>query len=150
MALNPEYPDTTLAYLAGIVDADCSLTIQRVNGQYASFHSKMSVANTDARLVEWLQDTFGGRVHWGAQRNGNRKPLNQWYIHRGEVIYDLLKVVLPYLVIKREQATNLIELCEAKQLHGVGRGGQIAPMEYESQAEYLLEDNKVLNAKGTN
>jgi hypothetical protein len=96
-----------LAYLAGIIDADGSIVLRRGAERQAL---KVLVANTSPDLMDWLQETFGGRVHWADTRpdTGHRivgtKPAGQWVVPRVVDSFRLLTAIEPYLVIKRSKA----------------------------------------------
>jgi len=107
-----------LAYLAGIIDGEGSINITSTkapNSRNVSHALRMSVTNTSEALMVWLIDTFGS----GRQMSRNTNP-GKWatrydwvvYGHQAEVV---LRAVLPYLVIKRDQARLALEF------RGIGR-----------------------------
>lgn len=105
---------TDLAYLAGLVDGEgtvsCSTTINKKGLQV--LHKQLSIFNTNLVLISWITSRFGGVVH-SRQRSTKWKEEHQvkWSATEASVILEL---VLPYLVIKKEQAEIFIALHKTK------------------------------------
>ena len=110
-------------YLAGIVDGEGTITIGRSEyvahrkaegsrpaRQYNSlgFHVKVSVKNTDLRLMKWLKNRFGGEYYDAKSKNPSWKDSYVWH-HAAESKQEFLLAILPYLIIKREQALVALE-----------------------------------------
>lgn len=99
-------------YLAGIIDGEGCLIISRSNrGSYMNYYGRIHVKNTDTRLIKWLVDNFGGNVHTNIPADSAKHAVAySWYFsgdaHDKEV---LLLALLPYLIVKREQAKVLVE-----------------------------------------
>lgn len=111
-------------YVAGIIDGEGTITICRSeyttnrkaeNGRPArqyhttGFSLKISVKNTDLKLMKWLKSRFGGE--WYADKG--KQPINwkssyAWY-YGAESKQDFLLAILPYLIIKKEQALIALE-----------------------------------------
>lgn len=110
---------TDLAYLAGIVDGEgtisCSITTTKKN--HKALHKQLSIFNTNLMLISWITSRFGGKV-FSRVRSSKWKEEHQvkWSATEAVVI---LKALLPYLVIKREQAELFIALHETKNVSGV-------------------------------
>jgi hypothetical protein len=105
-------------YLAGILDGEGTITICRSEymnekmGKYrhgqryltVGFHVKVQVKNTDMRLMRWLKKRFGGEIYPDKSiRPAHHKDIFVWH-HAAESKQEFLLAVLPYLIIKREQA----------------------------------------------
>jgi hypothetical protein len=103
---------TKYVYLAGIIDGEGSLIVSRSNrGSYFNYYGRIHVKNTDYRLIQWLLDKFGGNVHEHLPADLiKHKKAYSWYFsgdaHDKEV---LLLALMPYLIVKKEQAKILIE-----------------------------------------
>ena len=110
-------------YLAGIVDGEGTITIGRSEntaekkGKYrhgqvytsVGFSVKASVKNTDLRLMKWLKKRFGGEFYKDTtNRNPNWKDAYVWF-HAAESKQEFLLSILPYLIIKRDQALVALE-----------------------------------------
>jgi hypothetical protein len=100
------------SYLAGIIDGEGSLIISRSNrGTYMNYYGRIHVKNTDYRLIQWLLDKFGGNVHDHIPSDPIKHAKGySWYFsgdaHDKEV---LLLALIPYLIVKKEQAKVLID-----------------------------------------
>lgn len=108
-----------LAYLAGIIDGEGCLGVykrQDKKGRVMQWPIKLVIANNSERLMKWLVVNFGGRYY---ERKGERENNLKWkkgYLHvLGErKLTTLLPKVLPYLVIKQEEAQSVMEAMDIK------------------------------------
>lgn len=109
------YPPIILAYLAGIIDGEGSISA----GSYAftkvgtpQFTTYLSVTSTDKVLVEWLSENFGGKFHAYKKsqiaHNSTRLPY-RWQI-TGNRLLDICNQVLPFMVIKGKQIEIMIKM----------------------------------------
>ena len=105
-------------YIAGIVDGEGTITIcrseydsvkkDRNNKVYhkIGFHLKVSIKNTDERLMKWLKSRFGGEYYGdnsSSEEHPTWRPRFVWH-HAAKDKEPFLLSILPYLIIKREQA----------------------------------------------
>lgn len=96
------------SYLAGIVDGEGSIGIscsQREDRgcSYKQYELFISIRNTDVRLMKWLIEHFGG-VYYANPVEKGWKPSWHWR-PKGHKNKELLLLgLLPYLVLKRDQA----------------------------------------------
>ena len=105
-----------LAYIAGIIDGEGCIAVSKVvrnthkSGYVYQLH--LVVTNTDRRLLEYLKETtLLGSISIHAHAAESRSPAWAWSV--GSVpARRLLEKVMPYLVIKREQAALAIEFHE--------------------------------------
>lgn len=115
---------TDLAYMAGIMDGEGSFSISKVTlrtvagNPYFGYDCKIMVGNTSEVLIKWIAERFGGvyRVsvshvsklarQWGQSQC---KPCYRWTCegYRNQELF--LLAIIPYLVIKREQAKVALE-----------------------------------------
>jgi hypothetical protein len=130
---------TKFVYLAGIIDGEGSLIISRSNrGSYMNYYGRIHVKNTDYRLIEWLLAKFGGNVHEHIPSDPiKHAKAYSWYFsgdaHDKEV---LLLGLMPYLIVKKEQAKILIEFFRMT--------GEVNP----AKREVLYQKNSTLNRRG--
>lgn len=126
------------AYLAGIIDGEGTIYAQRIRGK---FNVRVYVVNTDVRLIRWLEQNFGGLVYSRTSKlNPNWKTKWEWVVEKAGTT-KILSLVLPYLIIKREQAELGLELradIEAKRGRGIDKS-------YRSE---LCEKISFLNQRG--
>ena len=141
-----------LARLAAFLDGEGSISIAysvhkdpkfegaRQNYEYV----RLTVANTDPRLMQWLVATFGGKLrHRPTNRAKTHKPC-YWWVLTCEYATEVLKRALPYFILKRDRA----ELCIALQatMKRVGRGG--TPSEVIAHRTAIKTKLHLLNARG--
>lgn len=89
------------AYAAGMVDGEGHLGLAAWG---SSFLPTVEIINTDANLMDWFTARFaGGVIIKHTPRNPKHSPRLTWRLN-GRRAYAFLQEILPYLVIKREQA----------------------------------------------
>ena len=105
---------TDLAYLAGLIDGEgtISCSVNKTAKNVLALQKQLSIFNTNLLLVSWITSRFGGKVH-SRVRSEKWKEEHQvkWSATEAVVILEL---VLPYLVIKKEQAEIFIALHKTK------------------------------------
>lgn len=101
--------ETEKAYLAGIIDTEGNITLQR-------FHSNeypspcISITSTTLELLLWIKDIVGDGVinHKKNYNIGNHKDRYIYTIKYDNAI-NLLEDIYPYLIIEnKKQRTSLI------------------------------------------
>lgn len=107
--------ETQISYLAGIIDGEGSIYIQRrktITGW--SYFPRFQIVNTNRKLMEWVHQTFGGLIYDKPRKHINPKWKMQieWFTTRG-LLDELLPLIIPYLIIKREQAEIMIKFRES-------------------------------------
>ena len=116
---------TDWAYMAGIMDGEGSFCISKVtlyskSGKpYLGYDCKVMVANTSEVLIKWLVEKFGGKYRIGVNEASKQakawgsksiiRPCYRWTMEGYRNQEQFLLAVLPYLVIKREQAKVALE-----------------------------------------
>jgi hypothetical protein len=106
-----------LAYLAALIDGEgyfCiskTMIYDRNKNPYPAFDLQIGVANTSAKLMKWLVSNFGQSYRALSHRTNTfaKKTCYQWKIERRENQELFALAILPYLVIKREQAKTAIQ-----------------------------------------
>lgn len=138
------------AYLAGLLDGEGTITVSRQTNQKGmlggfAYRPYVAVSNTDLRLLEWCQRTTGfGHVRKSSRPKAGHKQGYAWEVW-SQKAGQLLRAVLPYLVIKRGQSELLLSLIESTR-DGVGRSGLTA-QERELKIG-VYESVKILNKRG--
>lgn len=140
---------TERAYLAGLIDGEGSIRIQRRGaaggktfrpGQYTAM---VEMVNTDEQMIRWVQERWGGAVsHTPANPAANRKAKWQWRVVADKVL-PVLDDIFEFLRTKRQQA----KLCRRFQ-----RYAQVAGRRRDEKVEALHatfhESLRVLNKRG--
>lgn len=117
----------TLAYTAGFIDAEGCIHVSLLLPSKANrrvtprYHLHLKVSNTDLPVLEWLKSNFGGAIVKHHSRNESRVG-NEWsaawhWQISGKSAQDCLKLILPYLKIKKQQAIAAIEFQDFNQSH---------------------------------
>lgn len=118
--------ETDLAYVAGMVDADGCISV--LKRHYKPTGVDYFFAKIDAKQVTpeavTLAHQLGGSLYLEKPGNDRSRPLYRWEASASTAV-AVLRLLLPYLRIKREQALNAIALAEARPVlsrKGVARG----------------------------
>jgi hypothetical protein len=139
------YPvkETDLAYLAGILDGEGVITIERVrpaphvkNGNYRYF-AKVEVQMSDREPIEHLAALFDRNIMIKKPSANMTKPAYRlsW---QSKIAANLLLQVSPYLVLKRPQALVLMEFQAAMTAEGPG-GRRKTPEQLAMRERHYLE-----------
>jgi len=126
------------AYIAGFLDGEGSIFLTSRKNK-ASL--RISATNTDKNVLDWIIEKIGvGVVHAGRKESDkNRKT---WmFILNGEAAETLLKQLLPYLIVKKEQAQLAIETQERLRVPALNA-------DRTWQQEYIIK-MKLLNQRGS-
>lgn len=110
------------AYAAGIFDGEGHVGIAVTkNGRGEPYHRLMlNITNTNVEIIHWLFERWDGCIHnprYFAQENW--RTAHRWTVSDGRAA-RFLQDVLPYLIIKREQAVLGIEFQRTKGKGGFG------------------------------
>lgn len=138
--------ETDIAYLAGIIDGEGSITINRntkyTNGR-VSLRPKVTVSMTHEPTIAhiWSIGNASGN-HWiDRRRTGVNHYVAEW---RYQDAARILRELMPYLITKREQAKLMIELCELRE-ENQHAGTRDISENYKKQ-ELIASKIKLLNA----
>lgn len=139
-----------LGYAAGIIDGEGTIGIKlQKNGHNpnAIYHTfKVRASNTDRRLIDWMQETFGGSVATKIPKQRNRKVSYYWSIPSGTGTV-FLRAVRPYLRVKGEQADVALALAATKLRTGNGVAGMLTDELFDYR-ESLRRRMMELNYRG--
>jgi len=126
-----------LAYVAGLFDGEGSIFIGKQktdrNKSGLLFRLHIEMCNTNELAVRRMQLYFGGSVYERYADLDTRRTLWSWQL-RGQMALEFLKVISPYLRIKKPQAELAIEFQSRQRL---GRYTQ-------SHTNVLDEANQIL------
>ena len=100
------WTEAELAYFAGIIDGEGSFVLHKHRSGYR-FACQIQIGNTDVRLMEWIYNRFGGSVNPERRSNLKHKPVYRW-VCQADTLDILVGALLPYLVVKREQAEVIL------------------------------------------
>uniref|UniRef100_A0A6H2A3W2 Putative HNH homing endonuclease n=1 Tax=viral metagenome TaxID=1070528 RepID=A0A6H2A3W2_9ZZZZ len=125
-----------LAYAAGIVDGEGCISIGGKSlgaGKPRRLIMLLSVVNTNEWLIRWLKMQFGGNIRSNKPTNPRAKLKWIWRVESKKAS-EIIKLIMPYLQIKRPQAELAIEFQSRKKY----RGGTLA-------MRCLTDDEHALN-----
>lgn len=143
-------------YLAGFIDGEGSLMIQKwKDWRYPNPHYKprISIANTDRAVLEDIQQLYGGILVSQPPRKA-RWSFSYQLVWTDGMVEGVLRSVMPYLRVKREQARVLSKLICHRRGTRQGRRGRngryFAPhpdeiIAFRERLHRLVRD---LNARG--
>ncbi len=117
----------SLGYMAGFLDADGSIGIykhhipgKKGDSQYQVYQLKVSISNTNRDVIEFLQGEFGGSI---IEISRSKKKISFELRFNPRESEALLRQILPYLIVKKRQAS--IALSFRKEIV-TPRGGRIS------------------------
>ena len=113
--------DAELAYIAGIIDGEGCITIQKSlkkRCNHASYQAHVVVCMTSNAVIQHLVDTVHGGWRTLQQQRAHCRPIYRFVV-TGTNAYNLIEAIAPYLVEKREQAKKLLELRQYCKGQGV-------------------------------
>ena len=155
-----ELKDTELAYLAGLLDGEGTICMKKQNLTNAAQKIRYRIAvtlvyTTSIELVGWLSSTLGSAVQiHNVNRKGMPDHYSQLYLVRMSEIpgEEMIKRLLPYLVIKRRQAELFLRYREIqKACHHEGakiRWSQEKMKALRVLREWYRQEFHRLNARG--
>lgn len=115
-----------------------------------SHHARVLIVNTDARLIKWLGDMFGGGISVSDRnREKNWKPRWQFQLS-GRRAEEFIEAIRPYLRLKGEQADLVMRLKDVGRHRGGGKGQGAEPLSVDiwRQREDIKEEMHDLNRRG--
>lgn len=106
--------ETTLAYLAGLIDGEAYIGIkksQRKDAAAPSYHARIQVRMVDEPAIAFLTHELGGRYYHERPAAGMRRALYCWQASDA-LAERILRALLPYLRVKRRNAEAVLRLRE--------------------------------------
>ena len=137
------------ARLAAYIDGEGCIDIhthnqfrKHLNRVHTAHYIRINIANTDFRLPVWCRDMFGGRVHLEHRKHRHKKwrDVAVWLV-TSKRASEILRGVLPYLLLKREQAD--VALAFQATVKRIGRGGHTEEtMNHRLELQQEIKDLK--------
>ena len=146
------YKETDLAYAAGVIDSDGCISLTRWRANYnksTKYKLQVVVQMTTPEVTRYLNciffDEFGGHYRQHPRREANRAPVYCWSLSCRNSA-GFLRLILPYLRGKADQAKLAIEYCEAVQRQPTP-GRAKYPAEFENYRRSTWETMRALKRK---
>lgn len=146
-----EIKDTDWAYAAGFVDGEGCIAIVRSftpRGNRFYYTIQVVVANTDRRVLDWMQAMWAGGVFRVNQSRGAGRNSWAWRCGSG-VAKTFLPGIRPWLKIKRAQCDNAMAMIELLRRSKRTLGPYPIPQAWldEQETHYWLQ--RELNHRGS-
>ena len=136
--------DVDWAYVAGFIDADGSVGIERrkrASGE-VGYSVKLYITNADRSTMDWLVSNLEGGVYL-TNRHSPKHHQTMWrWVVRGKKAGPLLRELLPYLRLKKKRAELALRFVET-----ITNGGRLDP-ESKRLREYLANQLTRMNFRG--
>ena len=140
------------AYLAGFIDGDGSIGIYYLGDHHRDnrngsryYIPRLSVCNANAEVLEYLQYVWGGSLLTTAHEGNPHNPAGlyrlQWQAQAD--LLCILPEIIPYLVVKKEQAELLLTWCESRQNRPTHKAGYTT-----REVEIAMEISRLASGKG--
>lgn len=142
--LKPE----AIAYVAAMIDAEGCIRISKAKNPYKTkpwlFRPWVQVVNSHAGLIGFLHKLTGvGLVYHGKKpQKENWSPIHRWQVSSNHA-KQLIAVVVPYLVIKREIAELVLQFPTMPQDTPFAQRA-----EFDAKQCSVWEQVKALNERG--
>lgn len=145
----------TLAYLAGAVDCDGSINVQRQHRKRVSGRKvlalmvRLTFVQVNPDVPRLFERTFGGNVYfYVAPYRERTRGWHQWYVG-GAAAANAIRALLPYLVLKKTQAELVLQLWSMLDEQRRLRNGQTLTAAQEAERLRLADAVRALNARRT-
>jgi hypothetical protein len=112
----PMLTESEAAYIAGFVDADGSIMIQRFNKKY--FRLLVNVSNRDLEVLQWIHNKTGFMGFMDERKHDlkNKKWSRAYVLVLSIQIAEwLLRQIEPYMIVKRIQASWALYFCDLRE-----------------------------------
>src|SRR3989344_3532377 len=97
------------SYLAGIIDGEGTIRIGK--GGTTKYYAAISVGNVNKEVIDLLTKTFGSKTRLEIVKISNRQPIYRWGTSGNLAVPQILKILLPYLIVKKKQANIVLKFC---------------------------------------
>jgi len=135
--------ETDKAYLAGLIDGDGSICLNKEKRRYYRLNVEVSSRNKDH--LEYIQRIFGGYI---VESMKNGAKLYVWMC-RGRQAEAVLRAIAPYLILKKKQAEIALEYRDMFRNKGKNRFNPLTPEEIKRREE-IYNSLRKINRKGEN
>uniref|UniRef100_A0A6M3J479 Putative homing endonuclease n=1 Tax=viral metagenome TaxID=1070528 RepID=A0A6M3J479_9ZZZZ len=134
----------SLQYTAGFVDGEGCIRIDKSYPKKRSIHYKLQiiVVNTNLEILTLFKEQFGGHLY---RRIHKGREAYYWSMYCQDA-EEFVKVILPFLVIKKPQAELALQFQESKKM---GKPTPSRPLDQDELdlREAYYQQMKELNAR---
>ena len=104
----------TLAQLATAIDCEGYIGINKMVSSKTSskpqFSARITLGMIHPAIPYALRDTFGSTIWVDKSGSHFKRPMYRWCVVGNTAIRPILEALLPYLIVKQEQARNALEM----------------------------------------
>ena len=130
-----------LAWAAGIIDGEGCILLS-LHTKKKSYNLRVTVTNTDPKMLKELKSMFGGSIHAANCKNDKAHWKFKWiWVLVSKEADSALSSMLPYLITKQDQAKTALTF---KTLHRE-RGGNMTVAKPDN--DKLFDEQKWLAAR---
>ena len=126
-----------LIWLAGVIDCEGSITC-------STTRVRVAVTNARFELLRYIAANFGGKVYYRNARRAEDKWIAEWNIYYFPA-RNLADQLLPFLLLKREQAELLIKWVD--ETWSSSRGKEVTATKFSIRYK-IEQQTRRLNKKG--
>jgi hypothetical protein len=138
---------TDLAYCAGLIDGEGSIGVYKYKTSVSrAYAGHLAVSMTRRESLDKIAEVAGGVVYTQKFKTKANKAIYTWKLNiRKAVVF--LKRILPYLIVKRKNAENLIayDTCLRVDYQRRGGGRRKLSLDEETARDTFCEISKELN-----
>lgn len=121
--INTPPRETEIAYFAGIFDGEGCIQIKKnkptAKLKNPTYCLHICVGNTDARMILFINNIFPSYVQNRCEKRANRRRQFLW-VANGYYASLILQKILPFLIIKKDQAEVFIKCAKTfEEYYGV-------------------------------
>lgn len=139
----PELEPGYRGYIAGVLDSDGAIWIGcEKRHTYPRYMLRIAVSNTRPSLLDFFAEHCGGTSKKYKKRNAKWRDEYRWCLS-GLPAAQVIRLALPYLVIKRTQALVALEFAST-----IVPGQSRLPESWRQMRERLYHQMLKLNKKG--
>lgn len=142
-----------IAYCAGIIDGEGSICVTKtkpMQNRTNPLHAPLiRVGMNREEPMKFLKETFecGNIFYEGVRKDRpNEKPMYRWVVTNREMVVNVIDMILPFLLVKKEQALLVKEMCLGWVLAYSKKKGTY-PEEIQRREDFYLRSKK-LNTVG--
>jgi len=153
LEVKPEFgvQDRELGYIAGFIDGEGTIGIiqERKKGDERHryrrpfvYHVYVSISNNNPHILRWIETKLGVKAYYKGPRCNCRNWQIRWMCHKA---YCIVKMLFPYLIVKKSQA-ELIIMAYDNGLFARGGAARWDP-DYGWRQNVLHAEMKLLNTE---
>ena len=141
---NQREVDLNLAYLAGLVDGEGSISIKH-NKVTNVYSATISVGMTQTEGLHLLVEMFGGKIREDFTSN-RKSTMYRWQLTSKADVSRVLEALLPYLRVKKDIAVKVLTFYNEGVFLKGGRG-TTSVEEQERRKDLYLKVKKLNNVR---